>query len=86
MSFTTIFALNPDHEGVMYAWRQSLKTYLMLFVTLVLIRGRDHIEQLIWVIVLSIGYYGTKGGFFTIQTAGAVQSVGPRRVVYRWKQ
>lgn len=77
MSFTTIFALNPDTDGVMYAWRQVLKIHLMLLVTIVLIRGRHHIEQLIWVIVVSIGYYGTKGGFFTIRTGGAFQVWGP---------
>ena len=77
MSFTTLFALNPDSEGVMYAWRQSLKTHLMLLVTLVLIRGRDQIEKLIWVLVVSVGYYGTKGGYFTLVTGGEFKVWGP---------
>ena len=77
MSFTTLFALNPDSEGVMYAWRQSLKTHLMLLVTLVLIRGRDQIEKLVWVMVVSIGFFGTKGGYFTIATGGEFRVWGP---------
>ena len=77
MSFTTLFAINPDSEGVMYAWRQSLKTHLMLLVTLVLIRGRDQIEKLVWVLVVSIGFYGTKGGYFTIITGGSFRVWGP---------
>ncbi|MCM8620678.1 MAG: putative O-glycosylation ligase, exosortase A system-associated [Candidatus Accumulibacter sp.] len=77
MSLTTIWALNPNSDGVMNAWIQALKIHLMLLVTLVLIRGRQHIEALIWVMVLSIGYYGTKGGFFTLRTAGAHRVWGP---------
>ncbi len=77
MSITRQFALNPNTDAVDYAWLQALKMHLMLLVTMMLIRGRQHIEQLIWVIVVSIGFYGTKGGFFTIQTGGAHKVWGP---------
>lgn len=77
MSFTTQFALNPDIDSVIYSWVQSLKIFLMLFVTLMLIRGRKQIEQLIWVMVVSIGYFGTKGGIFTITTGGSFRVWGP---------
>lgn len=77
MSITVHFALNPDKDSVNYAWIQVLKIHLMLLITIVLIRGRRLIEQLIWVIVASIGYYGVKGGFFTIKTAGAFKVWGP---------
>lgn len=77
MSFTTIFALNPDSSSVLDAWKQTLKIHLMLLVTIMLIRGREHIEQLIWVIVVSIGIYGTKGGVFTILSGGSYRVWGP---------
>lgn len=77
MSFTTLFALNPDSAAVMTAWKQSLKTHLMLLVTLMLIRGRAQIEQLIWVMVVSIGFYGAKGGYFTLATGGEFKVWGP---------
>ena len=77
MSFTTIFALNPDVDGVMQALKQVLKIHLMLLVTLVLVSGRRQIQQLIWVIVISIGFYGTKGGFFTVINGGAYLVWGP---------
>lgn len=77
MSFTTIFALNPDVDSVMHAWKQVLKIQLMLLVTLMLVRGRRQIEQLIWVIVVSVGFYGTKGGFFTLINGGAFLVWGP---------
>lgn len=77
MSFTSFFALNPDTAGVIDALKQALKIHLMLLVTLVLVRGRRHIEQLIWVIVVSIGFYGTKGGFFTLINGGQFRVWGP---------
>jgi len=77
MSVTTPFALNPDTDSVTYSWIQSLKIFLMLFVTLMLVRGRQQIEQLIWVLVVSVGYFGTKGGFFTITTGGSFHVWGP---------
>ena len=77
MSTTVFFALNPDTEGVMYVWKQVLKTQLMLLVTLMLIRGREHIDQLIWVIVVSLGFFGVKGGIFTLLNGGNFRVWGP---------
>jgi len=64
MCVTRIFALNAD-DIVNEMWGRVFKIQLMLWVTLMLISGRQQIEQLIWAIVISIGYYGVKGGIFT---------------------
>lgn len=77
MSITTITAMNPDTDSVIYMWKQVLKSHLMLMATLMLIRGRTHIEYLIWVIAVSIGYYGVKGGFFTVISGGNFRVWGP---------
>lgn len=77
MSITTLTALNPDVDDVNYAWRQMIKMHLMLLVTTALIRGRRNIEYLIWIIFLSIGYYGVKGGIFTITSGGSDRVWGP---------
>ena len=76
MSFTTLFALNyPD---IVYdRWIFVLKIHLMLFVTMMLVRGRDQITTLVWVVTLSVGYYGVKGGIFTILTGGGSRVWGP---------
>lgn len=77
MSITTITAMNPDTDSVIHMWKQVLKSHLMLMATLMLIRGRKHIEYLIWVMSVSIGYYGVKGGFFTVISGGESRVWGP---------
>ena len=69
ISFTTLFALNPE-EGYP-KWENTMKIVVMNgFVTLALLRTRSRLNALIWVIVVSIGYYGVKGGVFTLLTGG----------------
>lgn len=54
-----------------------LKIQLMVFVTILLLHSRKHIEALVWVLVASLGYYGVKGGVFTIATGGEHRVWGP---------
>lgn len=76
MSFTCFFALNMP-EIVLDRWVFVLKIHLMLFVTLMLIRGREQIEWLVWVVTASIGFYGVKGGIWTILGGGGGRVWGP---------
>jgi probable O-glycosylation ligase (exosortase A-associated) len=75
MNVTTIFAIYPD--DVYEQWNKVMKIMLMTFVTLILIRTREHVQLLIWVIVFSLGYYGVKGGIFTIKSGGGDMVWGP---------
>ena len=75
MCITTAFAFNLEQS-----WSQLvkiLKIQLMTLVALAALRERKHIELFIWVNVLSIGFYGVKGGFFTIVTGGNSRVWGP---------
>ena len=75
MLFTTFFAFYPD-----LAWEQWGKVWkimLMIYITLILINTREKLYWLVWVIVLSLGLYGVKGGIFTIVTGGAHRVQGP---------
>ncbi len=76
MSLTAIFALNQTGD-VYQMWIKVTKIQLMLWVTMILISGRRQIEWLIWVIVISIGFYGLKGGQFTLLTGGGSRVWGP---------
>ena len=76
MSFTCIFAMNKP-EIVLDRWVFALKIHLMLFMTLMLIRGREQIDGLIWVVTVSIGLYGLKGGVWTLLTGGGGRVWGP---------
>ena len=75
MTVTTVFAMNPVEAWPQ--WEKVIKIQLMVFITLMLIRDRDKLESLIWVIVVSLGYYGVKGGLFSILTGGQHLIWGP---------
>ena len=75
MLLTTFFAFYPD-----LAWEQWGKVWkimFMIYVTLMLINTRQKLDWLVWVVVLSLGLYGVKGGIFTIVTGGAHRVQGP---------
>jgi probable O-glycosylation ligase (exosortase A-associated) len=74
-SVTTIFALVP--EDAVVEWDRALKIQVMIFVTMVLIHGQFRINAFVWVIVISLGFYGVKGGIFTILTGGKYLVMGP---------
>jgi len=76
MTVTCFFAFSKP-EIVFERWIFVFKIHLMLFVTLMLIRGREQIERLIWVVTLSIGFYGIKGGVWTLMGGGSGRVWGP---------
>ena len=58
--------------------QRALKVQLMVFVMLALFHTKRQIDLLVWVIVLSIGFYGVKGGIYTLRTGAEVGRVwGP---------
>jgi putative inorganic carbon (HCO3(-)) transporter len=54
-----------------------LKIDLMILVALILLFKKQHIIALAWVLVLSLGFYGVKGGVFTLATGGRYHVWGP---------
>ncbi|MBP6898893.1 MAG: putative O-glycosylation ligase, exosortase A system-associated [Burkholderiaceae bacterium] len=56
---------------------RALKVLVMVVISMTALRERRHIEWFIWVNVLSIGYYGLKGGLFTIASGGGARVWGP---------
>ena len=58
-------------------WERSMKIFLMTFVALALLTDRPKLEAFIWANVLSIGYFGVKGGVFTIAHGGQYRVWGP---------
>ena len=76
MSVTSFFAINTT-EIVLDRWIFVFKIHVMLLVTLMLIRGREQIERLIWIVTLSVGFYGVKGGIWTILGGGSGRVWGP---------
>ncbi len=75
MCVTTVFAVHPDES-----WpdlKRTLKIQAMTLVALAALRERKHIEMFVWINALSIGFYGFKGGLFTIASGGGERVWGP---------
>ncbi|EXI76736.1 MAG: putative O-glycosylation ligase, exosortase A-associated [Candidatus Accumulibacter sp. SK-11] len=75
MCITTAFALNPSDS-----WNQLekvLKIQVVTAIALMALHERRHIELFIWVNALSIGFYGFKGGLFTVLSGGGGRVWGP---------
>jgi probable O-glycosylation ligase (exosortase A-associated) len=75
MLVTTMFAFYPDLAW--QQWNKVWKIHLMIFLTALIITDRNKLHWLIWVIALSFGFYGVKGGIFTIVNGGAYRVQGP---------
>ena len=75
MLFTTFFAFYPQYSWLQ--WDKVWKIQLMVFLTALIIKERQHLHWLVWVIALSLGFYGVKGGIFTILKGGIYRVQGP---------
>jgi probable O-glycosylation ligase (exosortase A-associated) len=75
ISITLPFSLY--FENSLPLWNRSIKIYLMLFVTLALLDSVKKLDVYIWTLVASIGFYGVKGGAFTLATGGNHLVWGP---------
>jgi len=75
MFLTTVFAM--DQKWAWIQWDKVWKIQLMTFVTIILMQNKWRVQAMVWIIALSIGFYGFKGGIFTILTGGAYAVYGP---------
>ena len=74
-SITTYFALNPSYSYDL--WNRTLKTLVLVFAILTIANTKGRIQAIVWMVVFSIGYYGVKGGGFTLLTGGRNHVFGP---------
>lgn len=75
MGVTTTQAFFPD-----LAWEQYtkvIKIQILTLITLILLTSREKVHIFIWIIALSLGFYGIKGGVFTIVHGGSYRVQGP---------
>jgi len=75
MSFTSLFALEPDL--VWNEWDRVAKTFFMVAITIMVINTEKDLKLFVWVVALSLGIYGLKGGLFTIASGGHFRVYGP---------
>ncbi len=75
MLITTIFSLQPEDSWVQL--EKVAKIQLMVFMSLWLLGDKEKINALVWIIVISIAFFGIKGGIFTIKSGGSAHVLGP---------
>lgn len=74
-AFTSYFAFFPDLAWE--DWVKMFKIFLVTYMTVMVITNRERLHGLIWIIALSLGFYGIKGGIFTILHGGVYRVQGP---------
>ena len=75
MCITTAFAFFPGSSADQLI--KVLKIQIMTFIAAAVLYKHVHIRLFIWINVLSLGFYGLKGGLYTIATAGGGRVWGP---------
>lgn len=76
VTITTLFAISPP-AIVNYEWSRVIKTLLMVAVTVLVIQSEADLKKMIWILVVSLGFYGLKGGLFTLKSGGVNHVLGP---------
>lgn len=75
MAVTSIVALEPSEARA--RWIEVSKVHVMCLVTLALLTDWDKVRLLVWVCICSVGFYGLKGGVFTLMHGGEFLVWGP---------
>jgi putative inorganic carbon (HCO3(-)) transporter len=76
VTVTSFTALGPP-AVVWGKWESVIKIILGLLLTACLLTDRWRIHALVWLMVIAIGYFGVRGGLFTLLTGGQHIVLGP---------
>ncbi|SFU46954.1 putative O-glycosylation ligase, exosortase A system-associated [Pseudoduganella namucuonensis] len=77
-SFMTLTCLLAKEQDAAWTeWNRVVKTYLMVLITICAIRTGAEVRALAWTVGLSVGFWGIKGGVFTILSGGSSHVLGP---------
>jgi len=74
-TITTILSIVPDDAWP--AFEQVSKILLMTCITMMLLTTHSRLRLFLLVIALSVGFFGFKGGIFSLRTHGADRVYGP---------
>jgi len=58
-------------------WDRVMRVIVVLLLTAAMLTDRRRLDALIWLMAIAIGYYGVRGGLFTIMTGGSYRVWGP---------
>ncbi|HSQ61194.1 MAG TPA: putative O-glycosylation ligase, exosortase A system-associated [Acidobacteriota bacterium] len=74
-TFTTYTALSGADAWV--EWNRFVRILAMCLVAMMLLQERKRLEMFLFVCMASIAFFGVKGGFFSLATAGQYRVWGP---------
>jgi len=74
-TLTTIFAY--DVTWSYGYWDRTWKTFLLGLLIAATVTNRVRVHAVLWIAVVSLFYYGVKGGLFTVLTGGQNHVLGP---------
>lgn len=72
---TLPFSFYFDHSVDL--WVRSMKIFLLILMALALVNTRHKLEWMVGAVVIALGYFGVKGGVFTLMTGGNYRVWGP---------
>lgn len=76
MNITYLFAINPTNYP--YAqWDKVMKIQLFIAILLMVMNSPERIRWLVWVMTMSVAFFGIKGGIFTLTSGGGNMVLGP---------
>ncbi len=75
MTATSFTAFEP--MLVWAEWNRVMKTLLMVLLGIYVLHSKKYLIAYAWVIALSLGFYGFKGGVFTLFSGGSSHVFGP---------
>lgn len=76
ITITSLAAISSP-ERVWARYDKVIKILLGLLLTRSLLTDADRIHALLWMMAISFGFYGIRGGLFTIITGGVHKVLGP---------
>ena len=74
-TISTVFAIVPQISWDI--WSRTWKVMLLGLLVPVLLTTPRRIHALVWVMVISLGFFGVKGGLFTLTTGSGAHVLGP---------
>lgn len=75
--WTGVTSVTAVESIATHQWITFLKIQVMVLATLMLVTNKQRLHWVLWTIVLSFGFWGLKGGVFTLLTGGHYHVYGP---------
>jgi putative inorganic carbon (HCO3(-)) transporter len=76
VTVTSIIGITPPDQR-WQMWERTIKVLAGLMLTGAMLTERRRVDALVWIMVISLGYFGVKGGLFTLVTGGRFMVLGP---------